>query len=397
MRILIVHNHYGDYAVGGEAMVMSAEAELLKSYGHDVQVYERSNAEIQQRGLVGKLWAFLNIGWSSEGYCAIKDEIQDFRPDIMHVHNYKYLLSPSIFGAAKDLGVPTVLTLHNYRLACPAGQFLRNGHVCEDCLNGFPYRMLWHRCTSANPIKNFCQFYLYWNTRRRKLLTPWVDAYIALSDFGKTRFVAAGLPQERIFVKPNFIDDTYHAPARGLNSGAAIFVGRLSGEKGVDKLVDAWQDINYPLKIVGDGPLFDSLRRRAAPQICFEGSLSHEDVLKQIANSSFLVFPSVWYEGFGLTLIEAMVMGKPVLATDLGSRHEMVRNGYNGFLYRHDDPHELQEKARELIENHELREGMGKNARKEYLSKYSPEFNYQQLMKIYSFVTQPESSSVLNV
>jgi glycosyltransferase involved in cell wall biosynthesis len=383
MRILLVHNHYGDYAVGGEAMVMRAEAELLRSHGHEVRVYERSNAEIERRGVVGKLRAFLGIGWSREGYRAVAEEIRSFRPDVMHVHNYKYLLSPSVFGAAKDLGVSTVLTLHNYRLACPAGQFLRDGHVCEDCLNGFPYRMLWHRCASDNLVKNFCQFYLYWSTRRRKLLTPWVDAYIALSDFGKSRFVAAGLPQERIFVKPNFIDDPCSTSAEGHNPGAAIFVGRLSGEKGADTLVDAWRDIDYTLKIVGDGPLSESLRSRAAPQLRFEGALPHEDALKQIENSSFSVFPSVCYEGCPMTLLEAMALGKPVLATDLGPRCEMVRDGYNGFLYPPNDAYALRKKARELIENRELRERMGCNAREFYLAHYTPEKNYSSLMKIY--------------
>lgn len=383
MRILIVHNHYGDYAVGGEAMVMRAEAELLRSHGHEVHVYERSNAEIEQRGAVGKLRVFFGIGWSQEGYLAVAEEIRRFRPDIMHVHNYKYLLSPSIFGAAKDLGVPAVLTLHNYRLACPAGQFLRNGHVCEDCLSGFPYRMLWHRCVSGNPVKNFCQFYLYWSTRRRKLLAPWVDAYIALSDFGKSRFVAAGLPQERVFVKPNFIDDPCTASTEGHNSNAAIFVGRLSGEKGVDTLVDAWRDIDYPLKIIGDGSLLTSSRQIASAQIQFKGALSHEDALKQIEKSSFLVFPSVCYEGCPMTLLEAMALGKPVLATDLGPRREMVRNGYNGFLYPPNDAYALREKALELIENRELRESMGRNAREFYLAHYTPETNYSSLMNIY--------------
>jgi len=383
MRILIVHNHYGDYAIGGEAIVMRVEAELLRSKGHDVRVYERSNAEIERRGAVGKLRAFLSIGWSCEGYRAVAEEIRSFRPDVMHGHNYKYLLSPSIFGAAKDLGVSTVLMLHNYRLACPAGQFLRNGHVCEDCLNGFPYRMLWHRCASDNLVKNFCQFYLYWSTRRRKLLAPWIDAYIALSDFGKSRFVAAGLPQERVFVKPNFIDDPSTASTEGHNSNAAIFVGRLSGEKGVDTLVDAWRDIDYPLKIVGDGPLSESLHRRAAPQIQLEGAFAHEDALKQIEKSSFFVFPSVCYEGCPMTLLEAMALGKPVLAADLGPRREMVRNGYNGFLYPPNDAYALRKKARELIENPELSERMGRNAREFYLAHYTPEKNYHRLMDIY--------------
>ncbi|MHB8130224.1 MAG: glycosyltransferase family 4 protein [Mobilitalea sp.] len=366
-------------------MVVHAEAMLHRSYGHEVKVYERCNAEIERRGVLGKIRVFLGIGWSHEGYEAIAAEIREFQPDIMHVHNYKYLLSPSIFGAAKDLGVPTVLTLHNYRLACPAGQFLRNGSVCEDCMNGFPYRILWHRCASDSIVKNFAQFYLYWNTRRRKLLAQWVDAYIALSCFGKAKFIAAGLPQERVFDKPNFIyDPTIDSPHEEAGTGA-IFVGRLSKEKGVDVLVDAWRDIDYPLRIVGDGPLFDALRLRATPQVRFEGPLPHEQVMTLLAQSSFFVLPSVWYEGCPMVPIEAMALGKPVIATDLGPRREMVKDGYNGFLYAPYDVNALRKKTRLIIDNSKLRETMSRNAREFFLTHYTPESNYNKLMMIYQY------------
>lgn len=384
MKILIVHNHYGDYAIGGEANVMNAEAKLLDDHGHEVTKYERSNSEIYEScTLTEKIKSFYNIAWSEKSYREIQKVIKSFHPDVMHVHNYKYILTPSIFSAAKDLGVSTILTLHNYRLACPGGQFLRNGCVCEDCMNGFPYRMLWHRCTSDNVVKNISQFYLYWGTRRRNFLAPWVDAYIALSNFGKSKFITAGLPQAKVFVKPNFIDDPIGVNLSANSTAGAIFVGRLSKEKGVDILVDAWSKINYPLKIVGDGPLLNLLRRRATTNISFDGTLSYQDVLKQVAQSSFLILPSVCYEGCPMTPIEAMALGKPVLASDLGPRSEMVKNGLNGFLYPPNDVHALREKIQELIENHELRDKMGHNARKDYLTNYTPETNYNKLIDIY--------------
>jgi len=386
MRILIVHNHYGRFAQGGEANVMNAEAQLLAEHGHEVMKFERTNAEIYETGtLTKKISAFCNLRWSQKSYQEIKKVIRSFRPDIMHVHNYKYVLTPSIFGAAKDLGVSTVLTLHNYRLACPGGQFLRNGSVCEDCLDGFPYRMLWHRCASDNFFKNLAQFYLYWGTRQRKLLTPWVDAYIALSDFGKSKFAVAGLPREQIFVKPNFIDDPLIVNKQKPSTVGAIFVGRLSKEKGVDILIDAWRDIDYPLKIVGDGPLLAKLREKTTPRISFEGSLPHVDSLQQVSQSGFFMLPSVWYEGCPMTLIEAMALGKPVIASDLGPRQEMVKDGYNGFLYPPHDVNALQRKVMELIENPALRDQMGCNARSTYVENYTPEKNYTRLMDIYRY------------
>jgi len=362
---------------------MKAEAELLRLHGHEVSLYERTNAEIEMRNLLGKIKAFCSISWSREGYRDVANEIRRLKPDIIHVHNYKFLLSPSIFGAAKDLGVPTVLTLHNYRLACPNGQFLRNGRICEDCLRGFPYRMLFYRCSSQNVIKNAAQFYLFWGTRRKKMLTPWVDAYIALSEFGKSRFVDVGLPFEKVFVKPNFIEEPLTVPESSNVNGGAIFIGRLSKEKGVDVLIDAWRGINYPLKVVGNGPLFPLLCQHNGSQVEFAGGLSHKVVIDQIAKADFLVFPSVGYEGFGLTLIEAMALGKPVIATDLGPRREMVRDGYNGFLYAPNDVQALRAKVRMMIENADLREMMGRNAREFYRTHYTPEINYKQLVHIY--------------
>lgn len=383
MRILEVHNHYGDRAVGGEAAVMYAEATLLRDHGHDVCLYERCNGEIHKRSTVRKVKAFIQVGWSDEGYSAIADAIRSFKPDIMHVHNYKYLLSPSIFSAAKDLGVATVLTLHNYRLACPAGQFLRNGRVCERCLDGFPYRMLWHRCSFANPLANLCQFYLYWTTKRRELLMHWVDAYIALSVFAKEKFLAAGLPEDRLFVKPHFTACGASPVRRDDRAVGAIFVGRLSPEKGVDSLIKAWHRLDIPLRIVGDGPLSAVLRERAGPHVEFAGLLPHEDVLKQISRASFLVFPSIWYETFGLTLLEAMASGRPVLASDLGGRREIVREGETGLLFEAGNPEDLRRKALWLIEHPAECERMGQRAREVCRDMYTPEVNYRQLMGIY--------------
>jgi len=383
MRILIVHNHYGDFAFGGEAMVMKAESELLRSYGHDVFIYERTNSEIFKRSLWGKIKAFKDMTWSPEGYKAVADVIDEFKPDIMHVHNYKFLLSPSIFKAAKDRGVATCLTLHNYRLACPAGQFLCNGRICEDCLDGFPYRMLWRQCIPGSFLANVVQLYLYIGTRKRKLLAPWIDAYIALSEFGRNKFIEGGLPADKVFVKPNFMSDPINGQTANKDMHGAIFVGRLSKEKGVAPLLNAWKDIEYPLTIVGDGPLRDGLEKSAPDNVRFVGFKSHQEVLALIVNSAFMIFPSEWYEGFPLSLLEAMAIGRPVIASDLGPRHGIVRDGKTGLLFKAGDPDDLRQKVQRLINHPHECEQMGEAARKEYLQKYTPEKNYKMLMDVY--------------
>lgn len=392
MRILIVHNHYGDFAIGGEAMVMRAEAELLRSHGHEVCVYERTNAEITGRSILGKIKAFKDMTWSPEGYQAIAGEFKKFMPDLMHVHNYKFLLSPSIFKAAKDHNVATCLTLHNYRLACPAGLFLREGHVCEDCLRGFPYRMLWHRCPSNNLITNINQMYLFLGTRRRKFLKSWVDAYIALTEFGKSKFIAGGVPAERIHVKPNFVNEPSYVYSEPITRHGAIFVGRLSREKGIDILFNAWRDLDYPLSIVGDGPLMAELKENAPSNVIFHGSLDHATCLKMMAASAFLVFPSVCYEGFPLSLGEAMATGTAILTADFGPRPEIVEDGVNGLLYKDGDSADLKEKAMRLIKDETLCASLGAGARQRYLERYTPEVNYEMLMGIYNSALEHHKS-----
>jgi len=384
MRVLIVHNHYGNYAFGGEGQSVKAEVELLESKGHEVYVYERTNAELHQRSLAEKLRAFRNIPWSPEGYAAICGVIDDCKPDIMHVNNYKYLLSPSVFAAAKDRGVATVLTMRNYRLVCPAGMFLRRGHICEDCLGGFPYRMLWRRCASDSVIGNAAQFYLYWGTRRRKLLTPWVDAYIALTEFARDRFVKGGGPGDRVYVKPNSMED----PGEELLKSArpehrAIYVGRLSPEKGLKTLLEAWQTIDYSLVLVGDGPERAGLQSVAPASVSFAGPLEHIKALRMILDSSFVVFPSACYEGFPRAVLEAMAYRKAVVASNLGGRPEMVDDGKTGLLFESGNPHDLRQKVLRLIERREECVQLGQRARERYLQEYTPEQNYKQLMNIY--------------
>ena len=385
MRVLIVHNHYGDHAIGGEGLVVQAEAALLRSYGHDVQVYERSNSEILRRGLFGQIKSLGGIGWSGEGYAAVSDEIQAFRPDLMHVHNYKYLLSPSVFAAAQHHGVATVLSLHNYRLICPAGQFMRSRVPCEDCLDGFPYRMLYRRCSGWNVVKSLCQLHLHLSTKRRGLLTPWVDAYISLTEFGRSRFISAGIPECRIITKSHFVEDPGFQPSGDTCHGSAIYVGRLSREKGVDALIDAWRDIQYPLKVIGDGPLMSSLRRIAPRHVRLLGAMSRPDTIEELRESDFLIFPSLVYESFGLVLLEAMALGKPIIATDLGPRREIVADGGTGFLYCPSDRHGLQNKSRALIKHSDLRLRMGLEARSRYLAYYTPERNLPQLLNVYKY------------
>lgn len=384
MRILIVHNHYGNFATEGEAQVAEAEVELLRSHGHIVSKYAATNAEIEELSLAGKCRSLMQVGWSKRGYERIGAAIDAFRPDLMHVHNYWFLLTPSIFAAAKERGVATVLTLHNYRLACPAATFLRKGKPCELCLDGKASRILIHRCYPGGSwLKSLLAYRLYQQTRKRQLLAPLVDAYIALTDFGRQKAQAGGLPSGKLYVKPNFMVDPLNGGTPTTPKEGAIYIGRLSPEKGVLGLLQAWHDIDYPLTVVGDGPQMAEARRAGRSQVKFLGNRSHDDVLRLIEQSAFLVFPSEWYEGFPLTLLESMAVGRAAVASDLGPRREMVTDGQTGLLYRSRDIQDLRSKVRRLISDRNLRATMGAAARRVYLAKYTPATNYEMLIRIY--------------
>jgi glycosyltransferase involved in cell wall biosynthesis len=384
MRILLVHNHYGRYATGGEAAVMQAEASLLEAHGHVVIKYERTNAEIEEAGLLGKIKVARDVAWSKAGYEAIKQVVDKFKPDVMHVHNYWFVLTPSIFDAAKNLGVATVLTLHNYRLICPGNQFLRNNKPCELCLDGNPYRVLWHRCYPGRSLlKSYLSLRLYLHTRKRGFLARWVDGYIALSEFGKKKFIEGGLPEGKLHIKPNFMSDPLHDSDIPWPGSGTVFVGRISPEKGLMTLMQAWRGINYPLTVIGNGPQMDSVKHAAPVSVVFAGQKSRGAVLEIIKKASFLVFPSDCYEGFPLSILEAMAVGKAVIATNLGPRKEIVHNGVTGMLFKARDPKDLRQKVQKLITDTELCVSMGKAGRQRYLQKYTPEKNYNILMAIY--------------
>jgi len=384
MRILIVHNHYGNFATEGEAQVAQHEFELLRSHGHIVSKYEATNAEIEDLTLIGKCQSLLQVGWSKMGYERIKAAIDAFRPDLMHVHNYWFRLTPSVFAAAKERGVATVMSLHNFRLVCPASVFLRKGKPCELCMDGKASRILIHRCyPGGSMLKSLLAYRLYKETRKRQLLASLVDAYIPLTEFARQKVLAAGLPPEKVYVKPNFMVDPLNGGKPTTPKEGAIYVGRLSPEKGVLGLLEAWRNIDYPLTIVGDGPQMPEARIAGGSQVKFLGNRSHDDVLRLIEQSAFLVFPSEWYEGFPLTLLESMAVGRAAVATDLGPRREMVRDGQTGLLYRSRDIQDFTSKVRRLISDRNLCATMGAAAREVYLAEYTPAKNYQMLIRIY--------------
>lgn len=389
MRILILHCHYGAGAVGGEMQVVRNESELLRSHGNDVLNYERNNQEFFRLPLMQRLRRLSQLDWSRDAQRELESVLDDFRPDVMHVHNYKFMFTPAVFEVAKARGIRTVLTLHNYRLMVPCGNFMdRNKMVCDRCLDGRYQRYLWENCTGASWPKRFMQYMSFRGGLREHRLVGVVDAFIVLSEFYRRMLLDAGIPEEQLFLKPNFMAD----PKPDLTSAAlrerqgAIFIGRISEEKGVEPLLQAWGDSPWPLTIVGDGPLKKTLvGRYRNPLVKWLGQLPYGEGQALLKKSRFMVFPSTLYEGFPLSVMEAKAHGVPVIASDLGPRREVIENRRDGMLYECSDPGSLR---KALVDFHQLPFGdyqrMCESAYDSYLQTSTPEVNYNRLIAIYA-------------
>jgi glycosyltransferase involved in cell wall biosynthesis len=380
MRILAVHNKYQQ--PGGEEQIFATETALLESRGHQVFRYTLDNDHI---AAISPLLLAKNTLWNSTVYQELRSLIRQHQPQVAHFHNTFPLISPAAYYAARAEGVPTIQTLHNYRLLCPNALFFRDGHVCEDCLGkAIPLPGIVHGCYRGN---RGASAMVAATTSFHSLLGTWtqaVDKFIVISQFAMDKFIQGGLPAAKLVLKPNFLHPV-PAPSDG-RGGYAVYVGRLSIEKGLGVLLDAWRQLDghIPLKILGDGPMADLVAQavRAMPEIEWLGRRPSSEVYDIVGNAAFLVFPSEWYETFGQVAIEAFAKGTPVVAANIGAIPELV-NSQTGLLFNPSDPVDLAAKIRWLQSQPQALEQLRLTARAEFESKYTADLNYQQLIEIY--------------
>ncbi len=382
-RVVTVYNRYLNR--GGEDEVFEAEADLLSRKSCDVLCV--TDGLRRPVSLQKKLACALAPVWSRSWHRTFGELIHRHQPDVAHIHNYFPLMSPAIHYACNRNGVPVVHTLHNYRLLCPSSTLFRTNRVCEDCLGkAIPWPGVVHRCYHDSAAHTGAVALMLTVHRALGTWTRMVDVYIALTKFSRRKFIEGGLPAEKIVVKPNFVDPD---PGERTSAGnSAVFVGRLSPEKGVRTLVNAWQRLSgIPLRIAGDGPLGAEVAKAAgdgkARAVEWLGRQSHPQVLDLIKRSRFLVFPSEWYEGFPMTLAEAFACGVPVIASRLGAMAEIVEDGRTGLHFNPGDPEDLAAKVEWAWTHPERMAEMGREARREYERKYTAERNYEMLMEIY--------------
>ena len=386
MKIVLVHNFYRQ--AGGEDAVFAQESRLLEHAGHDVIVYLRSNHEIDGLSILEQISLVKRCIWSNDTQREFARLLARENPDLVHVHNTLVMISPSVYGACRDRGIPVIQTLHNFRLMCPAATFYRDGKVCEECVEHSLWRGVYHGCyRDSRPATATVALMLAFH-RRLGTWNELVDCYIALTEFSRNKFIAAGLPADKIVIKPNFFDpDPGERKQRG---NYALFVGRLSPEKGVATLLQAREQFpeHCALHIVGDGPERETLdgqaRQRHLAAITFRGHLSREETIAEVKGARFLIMPSVCYEGFPMSVAESFACGTPVLCSRLGGMEEIVTDGRTGLHFAPGDSEDLAAKVEWAWNHPREMEEMGREARAEYKVKYTAERNYEMLMEIYT-------------
>jgi glycosyltransferase involved in cell wall biosynthesis len=386
LKVLLIHNFY--QLRGGECAVFESEQRMLRAAGHEVLLYTRHSDEISQGGTAANISLPVRTIWNPESHRALKRLVARESPDVAHFTNTFPLVSPSAYYACRGARVPIVQSLHNYRWLCPAATFFRDGQICEECVEHSVLRSVRYGCyRNSRPASAVVASLI--GVHRRRSLFELVDRFIVLTRFAREKFAAAGMPEGRIAVKPNSADAGSATPTPLADRQYALYSGRLSAEKGLHTLLDAWKLLpgTIPLRIAGDGPLRSEIERRidseSIANIRLVGRLPHEDLLETLRHARALVFPSLWYEGMPMAIVEAFSNGIPPIASRLGGMAEMIDEGENGMLFRAGDPADLASKVQAAFGGDEAFEALGNGARRTFESKHRTSQDCERLIEIY--------------
>jgi glycosyltransferase involved in cell wall biosynthesis len=379
LKVFMVHNSY--QVRGGEDSVFENECLMLQDV-LELDTYVANNDTIG--GIFSKFLASVNVFFSVFTFFNFLKYFKKSSPEIVHVHNYFPIISPALFYACKFSGVPVVHTLHNFRAICPTATLMYDGVVNETSMKKGSFWTV--------PKKVYRDSYLgtavlAFATEFHKRMGTWryaVDGYIALTQFSKDKYIEAGWPADKIFIKPNFVTD----PGEVSNNREkyVLFVGRLGDEKGIDFLLNTFSKSDFSLKIAGDGPLLDLVKNHQSSNIEYLGRLSKEDISARMKKASCLVMASTWYEGFPMVIVEAMAHGLPIVVPNLGNMASVVQQGINGLHYEPKNADDLLASVAAIIEDKEKSAQLSLGARSTYLENYTEDINRAQLLDIYKQV-----------
>jgi glycosyltransferase involved in cell wall biosynthesis len=390
MKILLIHSYYQQS--GGEEVVFNQEREYLEK-SEQVAILTFTN----NPGFKGAIKFFLSV-WNVLGAAKVKKTIREFQPDVIHIHNWHFGIGPIVIRVAKKRNIPVVLTMHNYRLICPSAVLLSNGKVFLDSMKAaFPWKAVWQKVYRNSRIQTFWLAFVIWF---HKKIGTWkmVDKYIVLAEFEKGLFVNStlGVPAEKIIVKPNFA----HKPEvkEGQKGNHFLFIGRLSKEKGINVLLEAFKGTDYELHIGGKGPLLKEVQKAATEyrNIKYLGYLDKKGVQQAMYECTALVFPSIWYEGLPMTLIEAFALGKSIMVTKMGVMEIVIKHQYNGLQFEPGDPDDLRKQLNYWQNLDEAeKEIYRKNVIFVYNASYTPGQAMSQLINLYKAIVADKGKKLL--
>lgn len=399
IKVLMLHNYYQQR--GGEDSVFEAEVQLLQKYGDSVQTLQFHNNTVLDNPF-HKLKAGLQGIYNPSSAQQLEKKIKDFKPDILHAHNFFPIASPVVFKVAKRHNIPVVMTLHNFRLVCPNALLYRQEKPCETCISkAFPIPGVLNACYRRSKLQTAAVAAMSFI---HKLLGTWkqdIRRYIVLNDFAKKKFLASTLKlqAEQLAVKPNFIFDPIAAGdiiPDSVRGEYFIYIGRLSPEKGIKYLLEAFNTMEYPLKIVGHGPLEQEVQQAAkqTKNIEYLGFQEKKEVIQLVAGAKALILPSTCYENFPMSVLDAFSLGTPVITSRIGALPDIVQDAFTGFIASPGNSQDLQTQCKKvMLLPHSKYKALCQNARETYLKLYTPEVNYKRLMEIYDEALSSPSPS----
>ena len=388
MKVLVVHNRYKDRT--GEDSVFDREVSLLRAHSNQVDIWTVDNRAVKAGTALEKISLAKSTIWSRKANKELSEKLLVAKPDIVHVHNTLPLLSPSIFHACHRANIPVVHTLHNYRLICPSNTLFRDGQICEKCVSGTLLNSVRYGCyrssrTQTAAVAAMLQYHRWINTWSHR-----IDGYIALSEFQKTKIVASGIAEDKIYIKPNFIESIPQETTKVEFGSYYLFVGRLIDEKGVRLLIEGYKKANskYPLIIMGPGYLQEMVTQAALEdeRIKYVGIQSKEDVLSWMKGAIALLFPSVWHECSPMTILEAFSCSLPVICSSLGALLDMVEHQKTGYIFSPASAKELTEAIIWVENNKQSWLFLKQHIIQRISTTYFKEENYKRLIQIYEQV-----------
>lgn len=391
MKILTIHNYHRKGSASGDDEVYKSEAALLEQHGNTVIRYSVSNDEFDKAGVLGKVLHMMGMLWSVKNYRAVKKIIKTEKPDIVHIHTFFPLLSPSVLYAAKKYGGRVVATLHDTRFVCPCATSLRGAELCNKCGDGKYLRMAKYACFKNSRLQSLIVAAIFKIHRISKSFYRQIDKYICLNENQISLLKDIGFDARKIVKKYNFIPDMNAVVKEDVQTRLpdrfVVFYGRIGKEKGIRILMQTWDRIqDIPLVVMGGGPLEEEFRTWAETKdnVFFLGYTQHDKCLGIVKKAEFVVFPSIWYEGCSMVEIETESLGKGLIATDLGFSQEAIEDGVNGFKVPLGSVDGFEQTIRKLWLAPEQIASIGEKARMDYEAKYQPEDNYRQLEEIYN-------------